>query len=81
VRGRELDVRTNAICMILHVLARPGAAPIGFSCLPTFSACFSGYGMAGTRVLESESGVLGEGNEEERNEGRKRERERSCRWR
>lgn len=30
VRGRELDVRTNAICMILHVLARPGAAPIGF---------------------------------------------------
>lgn len=29
-RGRELDVRTNAICMILHVLARPGAAPIGF---------------------------------------------------
>lgn len=27
---RELDVRTNAICMILHVLARPGAAPIEF---------------------------------------------------
>lgn len=25
-----MGVRTNAICMILHVLARPGAAPIGF---------------------------------------------------
>ena len=39
-------VRTNAICMILHVLARPGATRRihpGFSCLSTFSTCFSGY--------------------------------------
>lgn len=33
--GEERDVRTNAICMILHVLARPGCAPIGFQ----LSAC------------------------------------------
>lgn len=31
--------------------------------------------MAGTRVLESESGAMGEGNEEEQNKGRKKERE------
>lgn len=48
--GRELDVRTNAICMILHVLARPGAAPIGFQ-LSAYVFCllFWLYGMAGTR--------------------------------
>lgn len=52
---RELDVRTNAICMILHVLARPGAAPIGFQ-LSAYVFCllFWLYGMAGTRVVESE---------------------------
>lgn len=49
---RELDVRTNAICMILHVLARPGAAPIGFQ-LSAYVFCllFWLYGMAGTRVV------------------------------
>lgn len=47
-----MDVRTNAICMILHVLARPGAAPIGFQ-LSAYVFCllFWLYGMAGTRVV------------------------------
>jgi len=52
---RELDVRTNAICMILHVLARPDTAPIGFQ-LSAYVFCllFWLYGMVGTRVVESE---------------------------
>lgn len=68
--GRELDVRTNAICMILHVLARPGAAPIGFQMAAyVFCLLFWLYGMAGTRVVGSE-GRRGRGG------AKRRERER-----
>lgn len=69
---RELDVRTNAICMILHVLARPGAAPIGFQ-LSAYVFCllFWLYGMAGTRVVELE-GWLGGGGRRGRRGGVKR---------
>lgn len=47
--------------------------PSGFSCLPTFSACFSGYGMDGTRVVGLSAGmrVAREGS---LNGGRKRKR-------
>lgn len=34
----------------------PRLRPSGFSCLPTFSACFSGYDMAGTRVVGRREG-------------------------
>lgn len=75
MRGRELDVRTNAICMILHVLARPGAAPIGFQ-LSAYVFCLL-FWLRHGRHAGARIGKRGAGGGQRRGaERKKKERER-----